>query len=431
MLRHKQSLTKMHKQVSALISFAGLAIAFGLAVSCFTSNNSISASFPSFWKENRDFGKFRDVLAIYESSSYYGTGGMGPQVMWADILEKSGCSDVIANQTQMCRCLEKFHTGHFEEIYKREEPENNAQIEVMRTCLFRHRFTTSIKLFEDMGISPFSAIIYILGIGCICEIMPMWYKYTDIISMVAFGTGIFVSTFGPAIWSGVESFVDHKSRPKTQSGFLTILLPTICLFSYISIDLLRVKQWKDFWAQRCYQIEYCLTLLVLVSLYDATQQQRDYFYMVSRILFACGLGLFALWRDPGQAKDTFIVWLVGTLFLVGNTPPAKWTSSVFEADPYWTSGFIPAAFYLYVVGMPLAIYMTPFVDSSPKSKSSAENQAKSSAENQSPQPDSVVCMAVSKGTRLMLFLAVVAAFSTGGKKMMSATSLSDLYSVLT
>lgn len=406
----------MHRQVSAFTSFAIFITAFGLAAKCYKEQN-ISTSFPCFWKQNRDFGKFGKVIEIYQYKNYYDTNRTKLGVMWNEIVQASGCNDLTAHGSQMCSCLKEFHTGRFnDEIYNKtqlENPWNNAEVAVMRACLFRHRFTTSIDLFDQMGVYPLSAITYILSIGVICEVVSDLNDQDESWKLFMILPVILACIFIPICFSFWSSSVT-SAIPWTMT-----VIPLSCLTLCMVYCIRNQDALKSFWDKRIYQIEYCFTLLVLVSLYDATQQQRDYYYMVCRILFACGLGLFALWRDPESKKngngDILIVWLVGTLFLVGNTPPAKWTSSVLEADPYWTSVFIPTAFYLYVVGMPLAICMMTKDSSAGTADSS---QAGTTSEGkQDLTTKGYVCMAVSKGTRLMLFLAVVAAFITEGKKI--------------
>jgi hypothetical protein len=164
-------------------------------------------------------------------------------------------------------------------------------------------------------------------------------------------------------------------------------------------------------------LDYCITLPVIVFLYDATQQHRDYEYIVSRICMSVGISL-CVWcsRTEGGRKgkeaevegipvvptkptepehageirpsDDFdphkirlnpltnqyptkgpfvsrnntgwdmlpdLVWILGTLSLVGTQGPGAWSRESQWFSTVWSDGFILLAFYVCVLAYPVAI----------------------------------------------------------------------------
>lgn len=231
-------------------------------------------------------------------------------------------------------------------------------------------------------------------------------------------------------------------------------------------------------------LDYCITLPVIVFLYDATQQHRDYEYIVSRICMSVGISL-CVWcsrteggrkakeaevakpekqgevtppekrtsetetqtdsasdpRRPAYAEapsttknpkrrraDSWVgqlgnqyptkgeivdrenpqwdmlpdlVWILGTLSLVGTQGPGAWSRENQWFSTVWSDGFIVLAFYVCVLAYPVAIMNTAM--------NTAMNQGKDAGSNNASKKGGMLgVLCLSK--EILLLMAVLAVY---------------------
>lgn len=285
----------------------------------------------------------------------------------------------------MCQCLVEFHNGVFHSAFlnlterpsdtedERRALADDMSNRLLKECFFRSRAQRTVKPTDALEISPMCNILIVVWIITFCSLADLYPEKGEnkYISGIAYLLGFVMYVFVI-----VGCFLQDPDM-----GGIAILLgvvlwfPDLCFWLFALLRRCNFPMADTYWKQpwklpglECCKhlcLEYCFTLVLLVTLYDATQQHRDHLYAVSRILYALGMSLFAIfasWKfgtEPNKAHyDLKAAWLLGSVFMACNTPPSSFTRHVLDATHYWTHVYIPSAFYLYTLGMPISICMS-------------------------------------------------------------------------
>lgn len=341
-----------------------------------------------FVKKPADWGRM--INDVYKNDNYYATRTPGnANVMLTDALGKMYCpgSELLQGQadpwapSDVCGCIHRQHTNKFLPMYlnlnmEHGQVQDQAERDVTG-CIFQYRLTSTITLTEDLKIFPHSVILYIAFVGHVCSLcswLLQWKRekklgtekgsYMDLGSLAWPVLGL-----GPAIALGVSLYHKESARQGSLEFIPAVLVLALAWMMNMrgSEDDAAGKEGVVVVMNKIQRelpwVEYCFTLPLLVLLFDATQQHRDLHYLLSRMFFSIGLSLMVgTWRyyhyvrhigkvvqtvNEDYSMNIQRVWFVATLFLVGNTPPGRWSPEV------WTQAFVPSAFYIYILGMPL------------------------------------------------------------------------------